>query len=273
MIVEIEGHSLEFLNWDEYDWIESNYLRLNIAFCDEIILDAPNYKAIFDLKNSKDPSSETISSSLLEVYATDSNGNAVTTFSPKTFVDNNQNRWVVSTTDVKCYSASGEELSIKSGSSYYTKNVMGTQVRALNGAIACADGRMVYVSADEVKVQGAETVKYTRYDTDLFRHFYQTLLYSTISDSYKLSDEEATVPTEENRMLTLTVKNTEGKTTVYTFYYLTSRKAYITVSVDTGNGLSEPNGGFYVLSSRVEKIISDAQRFFALEEIDPTAKN
>ena len=31
-------------------------------------------------------------------------------------------------------------------------------------------------------------------------------------------------------------------------------------------------GGFYVLTGRVEKILADAERFFAGEDIDPTAK-
>ncbi len=274
MIVEIEGHSLSFLTWDKYDWINSSYVNLNIAFCDRIELDAPNYKAIFDLNNPKDTSTETISSALLSVHATDSNGNDVTTFSPKSYTDKNGNVWVISVTDVKCYSPTGAELKIDSKSAYYDYNVMGTQARVLRYAIECADGRRVYVSADEVKVQGAETVTYVRYDTSLFREFYKTLLYATISDSYELSDtEKATNITEENRLLTLTVKDTEGTTYIYKFYYLTSRKAYITVSVDTGEGPSEPSGGFYVLNARVEKFIADAQRFFALEMIDSTAKN
>ncbi|MBE6535067.1 MAG: hypothetical protein E7677_00385 [Ruminococcaceae bacterium] len=274
MIVEIEGHSLEFLNWDRYDWINANYVSLNIAFCDEIILDAPNYKAVFDLTNPKDTSTEAISSSLLTVHATDSTGKEVNTFATRSYVDVNGNVWVVSVSDVKCYSSTGEELKISANSTYYDYNVMGTQVRVLNGAIECADGRRVYVSADEVKVEGAKTVTYVRYDTNLFRQFYKTLLYATISDSYEMTPEEETaVVTEQNRMLTLTVKDTEGTTYVYSFYYLTSRKAYITVSVDTGDGISETNGGFYVLNARVEKFISDAQRFFALEMIDATAKN
>ncbi len=274
MIVEIEGHSLEFLNWDRYDWINANYVSLNIAFCDEIILDAPNYKAVFDLTNPKDPSTEAISSSLLTVHATDSTGKEVNTFAPRSYVDVNGNVWVVSVSDVKCYSSTGEELTISSSSAYYSHNVMGKQVRVLNGAIECADGRRVYVSADEVKEMGAETVIYTRYDTNLFRQFYTTLICATISDSYEMTpEEEAAVVTEQNRMLTLTVKNTEGTTYVYSFYNLTSRKAYITVTVTTADGVTETNGGFYVLSTRVEKFISDAQRFFALEMIDPTAKN
>ena len=274
MIVEVEGHSLEFLTWDRYDWIDANYLSLNIAFCDEVTLDAPGYKAIFDLTNPKDTSTEAISSSLLTVHATDSTGREVNTFSPKNYVDVNGNVWVVSVSDVKCYSSTGEERTISANSAYYTHNVMGTQVRALNGAIECADGRRVYVSADEVKEQGAKTIVYARYDTNLFRQFYKTLLYATISDSYDMTDAEAaTVVTEQNRMLTLTVKNTEETTYVYSFYNLTSRKAYITVTVTTADGVSETNGGFYVLSTRVEKFISDAQHFFALEMIDPTAKN
>ena len=32
-------------------------------------------------------------------------------------------------------------------------------------------------------------------------------------------------------------------------------------------------GGFYILSNRVDKFVSDAQKFFDFELIDPTAKN
>ena len=61
----------------------------------------------------------------------------------------------------------------------------------------------------------------------------------------------------------MTVKTTDGQEYVYRFYTLTSRKAYITV-----NG----NGSFYVLSTRVQKFIDDAQRFFNLELINAEDK-
>lgn len=264
MIVEVNDHSLEFLNWDSYDWINASYVNLNIAFCDKITLDAPGYSAAFELDNTASDSTESISSTNLKVHATDSTGNDKTTFSQLVVTDKSGNIWTVSATEIKCYSSTGTELTIKTA--YYDYNVMGTQVRVVSGYIECADGSKVYVSADEVRIEtlGGGVTTYVRYDTNLFRQFYKTLLYASISDSYELSDEEAaTVPTEENLMLTMTITDSTGVTKTYRFYKLTSRKAYITI-----NG----NGGFYVLNNRVEKFITDAQKFFAGELIDATAK-
>ena len=142
---------------------------------------------------------------------------------------------------------------------------MKTQVRVFDGYIPAADGSRVYVDANQVRVVSDTETVYVRYDTNLFRKFYQTLLYASISDSYEMSaeDEAALIADESKLLLTMTVLNSEGEETVYKFYRLTSRKAYITI-----NG----NGGFYVISDRVEKIVSDCQKFFAGELIDATSK-
>ena len=105
-----------------------------------------------------------------------------------------------------------------------------------------------------------------RYDTDNFRKYYQTFLNATIIDSYELdeAEEAALLADPSKHIMTLTLKDTEGTETVYRFYSLTARKAYITV-----NG----NGGFYVSPTRVEKFASDAQKFFADEIITPLSKN
>ena len=72
-------------------------------------------------------------------------------------------------------------------------------------------------------------------------------------------EEEAALIADESKFLmSMTVKDTEGNSKVYSFYSLTSRKAYITI-----NG----SGGFYVSANRVDKFIADAQRFFADEVI------
>jgi hypothetical protein len=57
---------------------------------------------------------------------------------------------------------------------------------------------------------------------------------------------------------------------VYEFYYLTSRKSYIRISGDGGETFT---GGMYVLTSRVNKIISDAEKVLSGIPVDPTAKN
>ncbi len=264
MVVEVAGHSLEFLNWDRYDWIDASYVNLDIAYCDKITITdhKTGYNAEFDLDNSGTDISNGVTSTDIVVSAKDSDGHDTTTFSKLEVTDESGNKWVITSTDIKCYSSSGKELKI--ASAYYDYNVMGRQVRVNSVEIKCDDGRRVTVNADTIEIKGAENITIVRYDTILFRNFYLTLVYATISDSYIMTEEEeAQIVTDDNLLLTMTVLDTEGEENVYKFYRITSRKAYITV-----NG----NGGFYVLTNRVDKFVSDAQRFFAYELIDATAK-
>ncbi len=266
MIAEVEGYCLDFLTWEPYAWISSSYISLNIAYCDEITLSSPGYSATFKLDNSKSDQTNGTSSSNLSVHGTDSNGNDVYTFSTLTVTDTNGNQWTITPSEITATSPTGTSLTIETA--YYAYNAMGSQVRVVSGYIACADGSRVQVTADNVIVTSpsGEVTTYLRYATNLFRRFYQTLLYASIEDSYPMTEEEenALISDESKWLLTITVKNSEGVTNTYSFYSLTSRKAYITI-----NG----NGGFYVLPNRVAKFISDSQKFFANEIIDATAKN
>jgi len=162
--------------------------------------------------------------------------------------------------------ASGTEVEIDSD--YYAYNMLGTQVKVLRGYIDCIDGRKVEVTPDAVTVTYSDgsKVTYVRFATELFRKFYTTLLTGQIENSYEMSkeDEAALLAPESGAwQLTLTIKDTEGGTKVVSFYELTPLKSYITI-----NG----NGGFYVMTTRVNKFASDAQKFFANQEIDPNAK-
>ena len=267
MIVEIDAHSLEFLNWDSVDWITTQYFNLNIAFCDKITLTTPNYHTVFDLDNTPSGMKDTIDSTKISIHATDSAGNDRTTFSTMKFTDVNGYIWEVTTSNITMTDAAGGKYKITDAR--YEKNALNEQALILDGFISCADGTKVYVSANEVRVEpldASQAKTYVRYDTSIFRQFYQTLLYANIVDSYELTAEEreAILNDPSRKMLTMTVVDTEGTTTEYCFYRLSSRKAYITI-----NGV----GGFYVMSNRVEKIVSDAQKFFANQPIDPTAKN
>ena len=263
MIVKIEKSSVEYLLWDRYDWIDSAYFNLNIAFCEKLTITTPDYWAIFELDNNDSDKAETISSNYLKILATDSNGNDTTTFSKLERYDKDGNLWIITANEIECYNSAGTKLTIQTA--YYDYNDMGKQVRVVSGSIPCADGSSIYVTVNEIRiVTGEGTKTILRYDTSLFRQFYQTLLYASISDSYLMdAEEESKIVTEDNLVLTLTSLDSEGKEMVIKFYRLTNRKSYITI-----NG----NGGFYVLTDRVEKIVSDAQRFFAGELIDATAK-
>ena len=64
--------------------------------------------------------------------------------------------------------------------------------------------------------------------------------------------------------MTLTFTSIEGDEYVYRFYKLSAaRKAFITL-----NG----GGEFYVQKQRLDKFVTDFQKFFNLEEIDYTGK-
>ena len=268
MIVEIEGYSLEFLNWNSLKWINQTYIYLNIAYCEEVTLASPNYSASFDLDNSKSSQSNGTNSDRLEVIASDSNGNSVNTFSSLTVIDKDGLIWEITTSAINAYDSSGTKLTIDTA--YYAYNKLGSQVRVVSGYIPCADGTRVYVTADAVTVTNSNDeviAEYVRYATSLFRKFFQTMIASSIENSYEVTDEEeSAIVTDENWLLTITITNSKDETSEYKFYSIpdSKRKAYITI-----NG----NGNFYVLSSRVQKFINDAQRFFALETIDPDAKN
>lgn len=263
MIVEIEGHSLGFVEWDAYDWIQSNYVNFNIAFVDSIKIESPDYNAEFKLDNSMSDQSTQINSNLLQITASDSKGHSTTTFSQKIVTDVNGITWVITATEIKAYDSMGVEKTISS--SRYEYNKLGTQVRVDTGGIKDKNGDVVYVEADRIKVAhpNGTTDEICRFDSSLFRKFYQTLLAATIIDSYPTTDAEREEILAGGPMLTLTLKTTEGKEYVYRFYEITTRKSYITV-----NG----NGGFYVSPNRVQKFITDAQRFFALELIDASDK-
>lgn len=257
MVVEVEDHSVGFLEWSSDDWIYNNYFQLDIAFCDKISVSSGDYWAEFDLDNSKSDMSDEINSSYLSIAAKDSAGNDRVTFSGLEVVDNNGNIWTITSKNVECHTPEGEGLRLKIAD--YAENAIGKNVKVLTTYIKAADGSKVYVTADEVRVEALspeKSVTYNRYDTDLFREFYKTLLGSRIANTYELSeeDEKALLQDESKLLLTLTVLDVEGEETVYRFYKLTSRKAYITV-----NG----SGGFYVQSDRTEKIVSDIQKFFA----------
>lgn len=273
MIVEVEAHTFEFLNWERSDWINKSYIQTNIAFMSQIKLESAEYSATFDLDNSM-TEGEAMLSTNLTVSGTDSLGHNVKTFGKMTVTDVNGYLWVISPNDLQVYnSVTGKELEVASAVRSYQYNALGKQVLCRTGVIDCADYD-VEVTANAVNIlyNGSATIKESivRYDTSLFRDYYSTFTNASIMDSYSLTEEEEKKliedPDQHLLTLTMTTKDADGtiETKVFRFYQLSGRKAYITV-----NG----NGGFYVRKDRVEKFISDAQKFFNLEAIDPLAKN
>ncbi len=265
MIVEVKGHCFNFLEWRSSEWIEDRYVYLNIAHCKQIKFETSDYWAEFFLDNP-DANSEKVSSTYIKISGKSSFGDNVNTFSALTKEDKFGYVWTITQTDLIAQDAYGQKASIPSA--YYAINAIGKQTKVVPEAIHCKDGSKIELTANEVTIthpDGSKTT-YVRYATDLFRRLYETLTVSTLESSYELSEAEeaALIADPTNHLLTIRIKDIEDNETVYSFYSLTSQKTYITV-----NG----SGGFYVLPSRVNKFISDTQKFFRFEPIDPDAKN
>ena len=269
-VAEVEGHILDFVTWEKEKWVSTSYIQGDLAFVGSVNIKAPGYETTFEIDNSKSDQSDGTSSSDVTIHATDSKGRDVTTFSSLTVVDVNGYTWVVTERHIQVYTASGEKRDMAQGIGFYDYNILGTQVLCRNGYIDGVDFD-VTVTANTVRIDypNGTSESYVRYSTGLFREYYETLLYATIVNPYPLTPaEEQALLNDESKWLltlTLTLKDSDGTVTTKecSFYQVASRKAYLTI-----NG----NGGFYVNKNRVDKFLTDAERFYNMELIVPTDK-
>lgn len=269
-VVEVQGYVLDFVTWEKEAWISTSYIQGDIAFVEKVQINAADYEAIFELDNSRSDQSEDTSSSDLVVHATDSKGNEVNTFCELTVLDVNGFTWVITERHILVYDAQGNKRSMAEGIPYYDYNALGLQVQCRHGYIDGVEFD-VSISANTIRLDypDGSSQSIVRYSTSLFRCFYETLLYATIVNPYPMTaeEEQALLNDESKWLLTLTVTTRDSDGTVESkvcnFYQLASRKAYLTI-----NG----NGGFYVNKLRVEKFLTDAERFFKMEKIEPTDK-
>ncbi len=267
-VVEVNAHAFDFLTWDSYRWINSRFMSLAIPFCQNLKVETNSAWTNFFLDNSMSVQVEgqPKNTNNLKVDVTDSKGEDFSTFGGLTVIDQAGNIWTVTPAGLTAKSSAGAELTITN--SYYAYNSIGRRVKAITAPIVCADGTTVEVNADTVVVvkPGGESITYNRFGTTLFRNFYEALVSTTIEGAYEMTDEQeqALLSNPSKHLMTITVKTTENTENVYSFYSLTSRKAYLTI-----NG----NGGFYVNATRVQKILNDVDRFMNNEEIDYSSKN
>ena len=271
-VLEISRHSLNFLTWDRYDWISDKYIQFDSAFLDSIRLESPSYNAFFDVDNSKSDMSQGVNANNMSVTASDSNGKSLQTLGMLTLVDKNGSTWMITPTDIIVYDAQGNLRSLASDVRTYEYNLMGRQALCLvdGNAITCSD-KTVEVGPNDIYIKhnNGEVEKITRYGTHVFWDFYATMQYASIIDDYPLTEEEeaALIGNQSNWLASITIKTKDADgtedTNVYRFYRISTHKAYITI-----NG----KGGFCVKMNRVNKFITDAQKFMELQPIDPKAK-
>lgn len=300
-ISEAEGSMFEFLSWDEYDWVNPSYVDQNIAYIDTIELSSKDYHAFFDVDNAATSQSGGVSSSLMQITATQNGKDKRETFNYYDTVSVETNskgtkvyyKWRITSSGIKVYKYNpstgkiGKEVEIKKDIAYYDYNDLDSQVLCRTGYIK-GEKEWVEVTANYVNIYapgsgstpGKRLKSILRYDSDLWRKFYQSLLYANLEGSYPLTDEEEKALTDnaDNLLLTMNIKMKDAESAggkeyhnVYKFYTIpgSARKAYIMVSIDGGKTF---NGGFYVYRNKVEKFVSDSQKFFANEVIVPDAK-
>lgn len=275
MIIEIEGDTLSFMEWDKLSWINKQFIDEDIAFVQDIKIETPDYDVFFDLDNSQSDMTEDKKTTNLAVHGEDSTGATMDTFGRLVVTDKSGYTWYIGSTDLLVYRGS-TQMDISKEHGYYGKNQMGHSARCMTEYIECADYK-IEVTPDVVRIiyNSGKEESLVRYSTSIFRKFYETLLFTSVVDSYELSEEdrEALLNDPDAWLMTITInvddtmlagKDGTKRTDVYRFYRLSSRKAYITI-----NG----EGGFYVMTSRLEKIVSDAKKCIALQKIDPQTKS
>ncbi len=152
-----------------------------------------------------------------------------------------------------------------------------------------ASGNMV-VSANgqrldyEVELESATNKQVNSLAADNFRKFYQGLLYASVEGATDLSEAEMAafraLPDSDCQLkILMTAEDPDGTTryAIYRFYRYSNLKSYMTVElVDSPDDAGNPENGqgsFFVLSTFVEKLISDAQRVVNGEPVVATSKN
>lgn len=284
-IVEVDRSEVEFLEYTTNDWVDDLYFSMNLAWATKVEVEYDGVLYTFHLDNSLSDSvtnancSETakkkgtISSSLMSIIASDSNGNKMESLSELTVKDKSGYKWIIDHETVKAYNPSGERVNIKGG--YYANNARGEEVIALQGYIDCDDGRQIYVSANKIRIMDSNGVlikEYMRYGMSNFRRFFSAMLYASkegdVHDGvYGLTDEKIAQILADRDNYDVRIKiETSYKDTVFEFkfYNYSERSAMITVNDGAGE--------FRVLRSFTKKIAGAALKVILGEPVESTSK-
>lgn len=151
-----------------------------------------------------------------------------------------------------------------------------------------SNNMVIYANGDkldyEVELVSATNKKVNSLAADNFRKFYQGLLYASVEGATDLTEAEMQafreLPDSECQLkILITAEDPDGtqRYAIYRFYRYSNLKSYMTVEmVDSPDDPGNPENGqgsFFVLSTFVEKLISDAQRVLNGEAVVSTSKN
>lgn len=251
MICEVSESSLKFLEWDPYDWVYTSFMQIGIVYTEKLEVSFGDYSASFDINNTK--LSDKLTS--MSIKAEDSTGRKLETFSNYQFKDSDGNTWLITPQKIYVYDATGTEK--KPSTRHYEYNAIGEQVQVLDKPVQAANGDLIYIEKDSVIIGNNAPI--LRYHTTIFKKTFANINSMKIVDYYELENEETFLADKSNHIITIKVTDENGDVNEYSFYKLTERKAYITV-----NG----QGGFYVQTTKLTKLINDIERFFTGKDVD-----
>ena len=256
MICEVSADTFNFLSYDEYDWIYPFALETGIKYTTDLKISTSDYSATFKVNNIKDGEDNAIA-----IVGSASDGKTADTFGMYKFTDSQGNYWLISQTDIIIYAPDGTTKMSATGLLAGTNDI-GERVKYLENPVKDSNGNIIYVKLNEIKIDYANGTSktYVRHQTMIFKKLFQGINALAIVDDYTISEEdEAALLADPSKYLaTISLTNVEGETITANFYALTSRKAYIVV-----NG----EGGFYVSTNAVQKIIDNCHKFFNCEDI------
>ena len=256
MICEVSGDTFNFLSYDEYDWTYPYALETGIKYATDLKVTTPNYSATFKIENIKDGDDNTIA-----IIGSASDGKTADTFGMYKFTDSQGNYWTISQTDVTVLAPDGKTKMSATGLVAGTNDI-GERVKYLEKPVKDSNGNIIYVKLNEIKIDYANGTSktYVRHHTMIFKKLFQSVNSLAIVDDYAMTEEEkaALIADPTKYIATVSVSNNEGGTISVDFYSITSRKAYIVV-----NG----EGGYYVATNAVQRIIDNCHKFFNCEDI------
>ena len=307
MLVEIPAYELEFLDWSFFKWIESSLYHTNIAYAVSMKIEIPNKPVLgFTLNNTASKQGKFEPLDIKKFYLSNSSGSYLY-YTEDNLEESGIDKkkafdYLLKKVNGKygVYNSKGIEYPVAlsayfriadktaAQSDYYVARFGlpsgGTSEGWFRGKAYLLPNKNYLICDEESGLWGTAsysvsssnlTVMYDTagklVNTDSFRDYYEVLTFASIEQEYILSDEEeaALIGDPSKLQLRLKVKTSE-QDLVYEFYYLTSRKSYLRVSGDGGKTFT---GDMYVLTARVEKLISDSEKIIEGGEIDSTAKN
>ena len=255
MICEVPPSTYDFLDYTQNDWIYPYFMESNIKYTPKLSIEKNGYSSSFDITKITQNNETAFS-----IKASNSLGKGIETFGIINVKDaDNKHVWYVSEKDVILYNPNEKELN--SEDMQRGTNTLGDNVRYLKKPFKTADGRIIYVNVDTIKIihPNGETEEYVRYHSTIFKKLFQCIDRLKLLGAYDVENEEALISNSENLYATISLTDNENNTVKANFYSVTDDILYVTL-----NG----EGGYSVAKSDIDNIFENAKNFYECKDFE-----